>query len=165
MVPHKARQTEPMLRQRPQGRRPQLQFRRSEQELYRQLDLPRRSHDRGDLPRIGEISSVTTLGVSGDSTHRCEGVQTRNPEVGVVEDIEDLRPELRAQSLENLRILREQEIRGCIPRSCNRVLTQVAYRSGSRKSEAVLVEPVVRRLTGGYIGAPNQGRKLGRKVV
>jgi hypothetical protein len=26
MVPHKARQTEPMLRQRPQGRRPQLQF-------------------------------------------------------------------------------------------------------------------------------------------
>src|SRR6476661_5997229 len=81
----------------PEGRRID---RSSEEQLQSKLDLPRRA----EVP--GWESSRLNL-----SKGRAGGRQNRIPEIGMVEHIEHLAPELEGESLGNLCVLCDREIR------------------------------------------------------
>jgi len=74
----------------------------SKQELQRKLNLPRRGGRRRDRPGRGAI------GVAGTVTRENHLVRVR--ETGVVENIEELGPELQHEALAKMHVLEGREV-------------------------------------------------------
>src|SRR5437870_6247531 len=90
---------------------------RSEGDLAAELELTRRSDDRGDLPR-GRYQ-----------TRRAEHRRRRQTEVHMVGDVESLEPQLQAAAAAERHVPEEGHIQRAIPRTADRVASEVTDRS------------------------------------
>src|ERR1019366_2114798 len=64
-----------------------------------------------NLPRIGVlVRGCNDAGGRGDGARRREDGSRRNPEIRMIQDVEEFRAELRAEPFRKLRIFRKQDV-------------------------------------------------------
>ena len=109
---------------------------RSEQKLRRQLNYPRPA---AAQPRIG----LRLVGSLRDQTRRPKSrdyEEIRQRKIGMVEDVEELRPQLQIHSLEDLSVLADRKIYIPELRPIDFVSSEVAERSKRRVRERVGIQ-------------------------
>src|SRR5437879_6007056 len=104
----------------------------SEQEFQSELNLPRERGRAGNLPRRGAV-----VGAGENNFARIR-------EIGVIEKIEDLRPELQLPSLGDSDVLEQRSVNVSEVGATERTARHVPEGPLKRQLEGMRIEPLIR---------------------